>query len=66
MPIPFSADLPDPGIEPGSPALQVDFFTHRAIREAQNINCNPGESRKFIHRSQSHALHAFVHSTNIH
>ena len=23
-PIPFPADLPDPGIEPGSPALQVD------------------------------------------
>ena len=22
--IPFSGDLPDPGIEPGSPALQVD------------------------------------------
>ena len=22
--IPFSRDLPDPGIEPGSPALQVD------------------------------------------
>ena len=23
---PFSADLPDPGIEPGSPALQADFL----------------------------------------
>ena len=22
--IPFSGDLPDPGIEPGSPALQAD------------------------------------------
>ena len=34
-PIPSPADLPDPGIEPGSPALQVDslptelFVTHR-------------------------------------
>ena len=25
-PIPSPADLPNPGIEPGSPALQVDFF----------------------------------------
>ena len=24
LPIPSSVDLPDPGIEPGSPALQVD------------------------------------------
>ena len=24
--IPSSRDLPDPGIEPGSPALQVDFL----------------------------------------
>ena len=24
---PFSGDLPDPGIEPGSPALQVDSLT---------------------------------------
>ena len=23
---PFPGDLPDPGIEPGSPALQVDFL----------------------------------------
>ena len=25
--ISFSRDLPDPGIEPGSPALQADAFT---------------------------------------
>ena len=24
LPFPFSGDLPDPGIEPGSPALQAD------------------------------------------
>ena len=24
--IPFSGDLPNPGIKPGSPALQADFF----------------------------------------
>jgi len=25
--ISFSKNLPEPGIEPGSPALQTDFFT---------------------------------------
>ena len=32
--IPYPGDLPDPGIEPGSPALQVDFFTSWGTREA--------------------------------
>ena len=31
---PSPGDLPDPGIEPGSPALQGGFFTNWAIREA--------------------------------
>ena len=31
---PFSGDLHNPGIELGSPALQADFFTNWAIREA--------------------------------
>ena len=26
LPYPGPGDLPDPGIEPGSPALQADFF----------------------------------------
>ena len=26
QPIPSPGDLPDPGIEPGSPELQVDFY----------------------------------------
>ena len=34
LPFPFPGDLPDPGIEPGSPALQADVFTVRATREA--------------------------------
>ena len=33
-PILSPADLPNPGVEPGSPALQVDSFTNWAIREA--------------------------------
>ena len=32
---PYAGDLPDPGIEPGSPPLQVDDFTIWATREAQ-------------------------------
>ena len=32
--ISFSRDLPDPGIKPGSPALQADAFTLWATREA--------------------------------
>ena len=27
LPFPSPGDLPDPGIEPGSPALQADDFT---------------------------------------
>ena len=27
LPFPFPGDLPDPGIEPGSPTLQADVFT---------------------------------------
>ena len=33
--VPFSRNLPNPGIEPGSPALQAYFFTSWATREAQ-------------------------------
>ena len=33
LPFPSSGDLPDPGIGPESPALQVDFLP-RSIREA--------------------------------
>ena len=34
LPFPSSEDLPHPGIEPGSPALQADAFTIWAMREA--------------------------------
>ena len=27
LPFPFPGDLPNPGIEPGSPALRADAFT---------------------------------------
>ena len=34
LPFPSPGDLPNPGIEPGSPVLQLDFFTIWATREA--------------------------------
>ena len=34
---PLPGDLPDPGIEPASPALAGKFFTTSAIWEAHNI-----------------------------
>ena len=34
LPFPLSGELPDPGIELGSPALQADSFTVGATREA--------------------------------
>ena len=37
VPFPTSGDLPDPGTEPGTPALVGGFFTTRATREAQLI-----------------------------
>ena len=35
LPFPSPGDLPDPGIDPWSPALQADFFTIWVIREAR-------------------------------
>ena len=40
LPFPSAGDLPDPGIEPRSPALQADS-TIWAIREGQNTKCVP-------------------------
>ena len=37
LPFPSPGDLPDPGIEPWSPALQADAFTTRATREVNNL-----------------------------
>ena len=34
LPFPTTGDLPDPGIEPASPALAGGFFCHWATREA--------------------------------
>ena len=36
LPFPSPGDLPDPGIEPGSPALAGGFFTTSTAWEAQS------------------------------
>ena len=36
LPFPFSEDLPDPGIEPGSPALQVDALPFELLGKPNN------------------------------
>jgi len=38
LPFPSPWDLPNPGIEPGSPALQAGFFTTSATWQARAIN----------------------------
>ena len=44
LPFPSPGDLLDPGIEPGSPALQADSFTNRVTREA----CKYGMLHEFM------------------
>ena len=44
LPFPFPGDLPDPGVEPGSPALQVDSLPSEPPGNALNLFDNLGES----------------------
>ena len=37
LPFPFPGDLPDPGVEPGSPALQVDSLPSEPPGNALNM-----------------------------
>ena len=43
LPFPYPGDLPDPGIESGSPALQADSLLHCAMKEAWLISRDTGE-----------------------
>ena len=38
LPFPSPGDLPDPGIEPGSPTLQGDSLPSEPTRESQGID----------------------------
>ena len=52
LPFPSPGDLPDPGIEPVSPALEGGFFYHWATREAQR-SCMLGKEPETSHRPES-------------
>ncbi|CAI9152810.1 unnamed protein product [Rangifer tarandus platyrhynchus] len=63
--ISFSRDLPDPGIEPMSPALEVDSLPSELPRKP------PGLPGKLDHMVNSiftfkRKLHTVFHSTNLH
>ena len=51
LPFPSSGDLPDPGVESGSPALQADDFTIWATREAPW--CDPRWHYKMVLQNQN-------------
>ena len=53
--LPFSSpeDLPDPGIEPASSALQADSFYHWATREALSFFPLGDRSKKILLRLMS-------------
>ena len=51
---PFPEDCPDPGIEPGSPTLQADFFTNWATREALYILSTSDKNGILFNNSQYH------------
>ena len=41
LPFPSPGDLPDPGIEPRSPAFQADALTSEPPGKPMNLECNP-------------------------
>ena len=40
LPFPSAGDLPDPGIEPGSPALEADALTSEPPEKPQTLKCS--------------------------
>ena len=59
LPFPSPGDLPDPGIEPTSPALAGRFFYCSATREALGI------SRTYLISKQSHKQSTGLSPTNL-
>ena len=51
--IPFSRDLPDPGIEPGSPALQADSIPLRYLLSTELIGNLWNQASSRPHRAVS-------------
>ena len=46
LPFPSPGDLPNPGIESGSPALQTDAGAHHKERESLDKGCKDRETKK--------------------
>ena len=57
----FSRDLPDPGIEPGSPALRADALPTEPPGNSKCTDWNTNLSHKHPHRStQQYWLHSWA------
>ena len=63
LPFPSPEDLPDPGIEPRSPALQVDkdFILKVGSRESPN----PLQKRNHINGIQTYSVETYLHFKQI-
>ena len=46
LPLPSPGDLPDPGVEPGSPALQADALSSEPPGKPRRGVISKGESRR--------------------
>ena len=47
LPFPSPGDLPDPGIEPGVPALEADALTSEPLGKPRN-NVKESTNKKFV------------------
>ena len=54
LPFPSPGDLPDPGIEPGSPAFQADALTSEPPGKVQSFKTEPGRQRKHEQTNYKH------------
>jgi len=54
LPLPSPGDLPDPGIEPGSPAFQADALTRGHIKKQRHYFADKGPSSQNYGSSSSH------------
>ena len=76
LPFPSPGDLPDPGIEPGSPALQVDFFyhlshqgksLHSCLTLCNPVDCSlPGSSVCWIFPTLSDPMDCSLPGSSVH
>ena len=52
LPFPFLGDLPDPGIEPGSPALAGSFFTTKPL--GKSVTVHRGQKSQTVLQTHTH------------